>query len=84
MQLASFTSPVNHKEPFWGTLRSDTSGWPDPEFSYLCDITRATRSRIFCGHDFLKTAPRFSCEVPVASKPWTPLRERFFEFGDEV
>jgi hypothetical protein len=82
MQLVSFASPVNHKEPFRRKLRSDKGGWPDPKFSYLCDMTRATRSRIFCGHDFLKTAPRLSCEV--ASEPWTPLPGRFFEFGDEV
>lgn len=31
--------------------------------AHLCDMTRATRSRMFFGHDFLKTAPRFSGEV---------------------
>ena len=57
------------------------SGWPSIKFSYLCDMTRATRSRIFCGHDFLNIAPRFSGDV--ASEPSVSLRGRF-DFDGEA
>ena len=59
-QFVAIPLAVHHIESASSYSPYDHSTKRGGETTNLCSITRRTRSMMFCGHAFLKIAPRFS------------------------